>query len=276
VIEKRITAGGYETRMLEVEGPNPDHPVVFVHGNPNSADEWKPFLERLEGKRRAIAFDLIGWGKSERRDDLEHTADTLAWFVKEVWDALELERLDLVVHDWGAIALVPASWRPESIGRIVAMNTATLWNEYRWHWVARLWQRPVVGELLNATSSEFGTRQMLRQATPRSGTLPEVASEIHRYMDKTMKRAILELYRSAPPEKLGELGSRLKELKAPVLVLWGDKDPYTQPRMGDYYKWAMSGDVRVEHLPDAGHWVWFDRPDVIDKATDFLTAGETP
>lgn len=269
--ETRVTVGGYETRMLEVEGPRPEHPVVFVHGNPNSADEWRPFLEKLEGKRRGLAFDLIGWGKSERRDDLEHTADTLAWFVQEFFDALSLDHFDLVVHDWGAIALVPASWWPESVGRIVAMNTATLWDEYRWHWVARLWQRPIVGELLNATSTRFGTLQMLRQATPRKGSLPEVADEIHRYMDGGMKRAILELYRSAPPPKLGELGSELGSIKAPTLVLWGDKDPYTQPRMGDYYKWRLGGDVRVEHLPDAGHWVWFDRPDVIDKAVDFLT-----
>jgi pimeloyl-ACP methyl ester carboxylesterase len=272
MIEKNVTAGGYQTRMLEVEGPRPEHPVVFVHGNPNSADEWKPFLERIEGKRRAIAFDMLGWGKSQRVDGLEHTADTLAWFVKEFVDALGLRRFDLVIHDWGAIALVPASWRPESVGRIVAMNTATLWSEYRWHWVARLWQRPVVGELLNATSTRFGTLQILRQATPRDGSLPEVADEIHRYMDGGMKRAILELYRSAPPPKLGELGALLGNIKAPTLVLWGDKDPYTQPRMGDYYKWALGGDVRVEHLPDAGHWVWHDRPDVIDKTVEFLTA----
>jgi pimeloyl-ACP methyl ester carboxylesterase len=272
VNETRLKVGGYETRMLEVEGPRPEHPVVFVHGNPNSADEWRPFLERLEGKRRSLAFDLIGWGKSERVKDLKHTADTLAWFVKEFFDTLALERFDLVVHDWGSIALVPASWRPESVGKIVAMNTATLWDQYRWHWVARLWQRPVVGELLNATSTHFGTLQMLRQATPRKGSLPEVADEIHRYMDSGMKRAILELYRSAPPPKLGELGSRLGDIKAPGLVIWGDKDPYMQPRMGDYLGRALGGDVRVEHLPDAGHWVWFDRPDVIDRAAEFLTS----
>jgi pimeloyl-ACP methyl ester carboxylesterase len=272
--ETRPTVGGYRTRCLEVEGPRPEHPVLFVHGNPNSADEWRPFLDRLEGRRRCLAFDLIGWGQSERRKDLDHTADTLAWFVKEFIDAMALERFDLVVHDWGSIALVPASWRPESVGRIVAMNTATLWDQYRWHWVARLWQTPVVGELLNATTTRFGTLQILRQATPRPGSLPEVADDIHRHLDGTTKRAILELYRSAPPEKLGQLGSRLGAITAPALVLWGDKDPYTQPRFGDYYKDALGGEVRVEHLPDAGHWVWLDRPDVVAKVAAFLSADD--
>jgi pimeloyl-ACP methyl ester carboxylesterase len=268
--ESRITVGGFETRLLEVDGPRAEHPVVFVHGNPNSADEWRPFLEKIDGMRRALAFDLLGWGESERRDDVEHTADALAWFVNSFFSAMALEDFDLVVHDWGSIALVPASWRPQQVGRIVAMNTATLWSEYRWHWVARLWQTPVLGELLNATTTKFGTKQILRQATPRPGSLPEVADEVHRHLDGTTKRAILELYRSAPPEKLGELGAQLPNIKSPALVIWGDKDPYTQPRMGDYYRDVLGWNARIEHLPDAGHWVWLDRPDAIDRTVDFL------
>ena len=272
--ERRITVAGFETRLLEVEGPRPEHPVVFVHGNPNSADEWRPFLERIEGLRRGLAFDLLGWGESERRDDFNHTADALAWFVNGFFSAMALEQFDLVVHDWGAIALVPGSWRPQQLGRVVAMNTATLWNEYRWHWVARLWQTPVVGELLNATTTRWGTMQILRQATPRPGSLPEVADEVHRHLDGTTKRAILELYRSAPPEKLGELGERLPSFKGQALVIWGDKDPYTQPRMGDYYRDVLGWDARIEHLPDAGHWPWLDRPDTIDRAVEFLIAAD--
>ena len=87
-----------------------------------------------------------------------------------------------------------------------------------------------------------------------------------------MKRAILELYRDAAAAEAGRAGALLGNIKAPALVIWGDKDPYTQPRLGDYYKRALGGDVRVEHLPDAGHWPWLDRPEVIDKTVAFLTA----
>lgn len=268
--EKPLTVAGYETRLLEVAGPRSEHPVIFVHGNPTSADEWRPFLERLDGQRRAVAPDLIGWGKSERRKDVEHTADTLAWWIKELFDALEVKNFDIVVHDWGSIGLISAAWRRDSVGKIVAMNCATFSRDYRWHWIARLWRTPVLGELLNATTTRSGTRQLLRQATPRPGTLPQVADVIHEHLDGGTKRAILELYRSATPEKLGELGQYLAYLRAPALVIWGDDDPYTQPRWGDFLGKALGDGARVEHLSGAGHWPWHDRPEVIDMVMDFL------
>ena len=144
-------------------------------------------------------------------------------------------------------------------------------DEYRWHWVARAWRMRGVGELMLATINRFATTQIMRQATPKPGSLPEVVDEIHRYLDGGTKRAILQLYRDADEEKLATLGRDLKKLQAPALVLWGDADPYLQPRFGDWYGQALGGETRVEHLPDAGHWTWVDRPDVIDKTVDFLT-----
>jgi pimeloyl-ACP methyl ester carboxylesterase len=272
-LEKHLDVAGLGTRYWEAEGDRADEPVLFVHGNPNSADGWLPFMEKLEGTRRCVAPDLIGWGKADRPADFECTAENLAWFVKEFVDELGVERFDLVVHDWGGLALISAAWRPESVGRIVIMNSVPLNAEYSWHWVARIWRRQGVGELMMKTQTRFGTYQMLRQATPKPGSLPEVADEIHRYWDSGMQRAILQLYRDADEEKLGVLGSGLGKLRCPALILWGDADPYLQPHFADWYGQALGGETRVEHLSDAGHWPWFDRPDVIDKTVDFLAGG---
>ena len=42
---------------------------------------------------------------------------------------------------------------------------------------------------------------------------------------------------------------------------------------GDFYGQALGGDTRVEHLPNAGHWPWVDRPDVVTMTADFLAQG---
>ncbi|HEX5620013.1 MAG TPA: hypothetical protein VFX51_16440 [Solirubrobacteraceae bacterium] len=41
--------------------------------------------------------------------------------------------------------------------------------------------------------------------------------------------------------------------------------------MGQRYADALGGDVRLESIERAGHWMWLDRPDVIDKTAEFLT-----
>jgi pimeloyl-ACP methyl ester carboxylesterase len=269
--ERHVIAGAIATRYWETDGPG--DPVILVHGNPTSADDWLPFLSRLDGKRRCLAPDLVGWGKSERPADLRYTMDTLVWFMERLVDALAVKRFDLVVHDWGGIALATASWRPRFVGRVVVINAVPLTAEYRWHWVARLWRTPVVGELLNATTTRWSTRQLLRQATPKPGTLPEVADQLARYLDGRTKRAILQLYRDADPEKLGRAGSRLGELKGPGLVVWGIDDPYIPARFADFYARALGGQARVERLSGAGHWPWLDRPEVVEIVADFLAEG---
>jgi pimeloyl-ACP methyl ester carboxylesterase len=269
--EKRLEVAGIGTRYWEAEGPRGEHPIVFVHGNPNSADEWLPFLEKLEGRRRCLAPDLVGWGKADKPADFSYTVENLAWFVERFIDEADATKFDLVVHDWGGLALITATWRPECVGRIVITNSVTFSDEYRWHWAARAWRTRGVGELMLGTINRFATRQILRQATPKPGSLPEVADEIHRYLDSGTKRAILQLYRDADIEKLARFAPDLKKLEGPAMVLWGDADPYIQPRFGDWYGQALGGEARVEHLPDAGHWTWVDRPDVIDKTAEFLT-----
>jgi pimeloyl-ACP methyl ester carboxylesterase len=270
IAERRVEALGGGTRVLEVDGPGADHPVLLFHGNPSNAGDWAPFLERLEGRRHAIAPDLLGWGKSDRPESFHWTMDALAGWIGELIAALGVQRFDLVVHDWGGIALATAVHSPESVDRIVCMNCVPFMPDYRWHWIARLWRRRGVGELLNATTSRFGTRQLLRQTVSSKDARAELTDRIHEHFDRGTKRAILELYRDADPVKFGPVAEALKTLTGPALVVWGDEDPYIGPQFADRLAGAFGGDARVEHVAGAGHWSWLDDPRVVETVAEFL------
>ena len=77
--------------------------------------------------------------------------------------------------------------------------------------------------------------------------------------DPGTQRAILKLYRASPPDVLAAAGARLGDVDAPALVLHGARDRYIPARFADGLAAAL-GDGRVEHVPDAGHWPWLDRP----------------
>jgi pimeloyl-ACP methyl ester carboxylesterase len=272
VSERRVEVPGGGTRILEVDGPRAEHPVLLFHGNPSNAEDWTPFLEHLGGRRHAIAPDLLGWGKAERPPSFHWTMEGLAGWIGDLIDALGVAHFDLVVHDWGGVAMITAAERPHVVDRIVEMNCVPLSPDYRWHWIARLWRRRGVGELLNATTSRFGTRQLLRQATTRPEGRAELADRIHEYFDRGTKRAVLELYRDADPEKFAQIAERLKRLTGPALVVWGDADPYIGSEFAERIAGMLGGESRVEHFGDAGHWPWLDRPEVVDTVCDFLTA----
>jgi len=240
-------------------------PVLYVHGVPTSSDDWLPFLERTGG----LAPDLLGFGRSGKGGQNDYSLEGIARFVERFVDeVVEVERVRLVVHDWGSAALAFAQRHPERIERLVVMSAVPLLTGYRWHRVARLWRTPFVGEMTIGLTIRPTLKRGLRPAF--AGPVPEGFAEgVMRYFDQGTQRAILRLYRSAPEESLAASGRRLSSLNMPSLVVWGARDPYIPSRFGEQYATELP-DARVVFVEDAGHWPWLDRPDLIDRIATFL------
>ena len=78
-----------------------DEPVLYVHGVPDSAELWTPFLERTGG----IAVDLPGFGRSGKSAAWPYSLEGYAAFLPAFLDHLGLDRVSVVAHDWGGVAL---------------------------------------------------------------------------------------------------------------------------------------------------------------------------
>ena len=138
------------------EAPSDATPVLYVHGVPDSSDNWVPFLERAGG----IAVDLPGFGRSAKRGDLDFSIAGYDRFLEHFLDHLDVDRLRLVVHDWGAAALAFAQRFPERIERLVVVDAVPLLPGYRWHPTARVWRVPLLGEALMGATSSWSLRRL--------------------------------------------------------------------------------------------------------------------
>ncbi len=266
-----VEVGGVRTFFRRKSGEGV--PAVFVHGNPTHSGDWTPFLEQVSGP--AIAPDLPGWGRSERPDPgrFDGSMHGLASFVDRFLDAVGIDAYRLVVHDWGCVALISAQRHPDRVRRVAVVNGVPLLPGYRWHWVARLWRRRGVGEVVNATSTRAGTALLLRQARADRGPMPpEFVDMIWSSYDRGTRRAILELYRSAGEPELAAAGAALGSLRCPALVVWGARDPYLPVEFGRGYGDALP-DAELVEIPDAGHWPWIERPEVVGRVVGFLNGG---
>jgi pimeloyl-ACP methyl ester carboxylesterase len=243
-------------------------PALYLHGVPTNSDDWLPFLERTGG----LAPDLPGFGRSGKPGYLKYTIDEYAVFIERFLDTLEVERVRMLVHDWGGVGLAFAQAHPERIERLVVTNAVTFLPGYRWHRAARVWRTPVLGELAMGTTTRWTLRQATREANVTPGPLPDAwIDSVLDHFDQGTQRAILRLYRSSPSDALAKAGEHLSRLDMPSLVLWGMQDPYIPTRFAAEYAKVLPNSELVE-LPDAGHWWWLDRPDAIERVADFLTA----
>ena len=156
------------------------------------------------------------------------------------------------------------------VRRIVLINAVPFLPGYRWHRTARIWRTPVLGELSMGITSRRLLRLLSRESNAAPGPMPEAwLDSVLAHFDQGTQRAILRLYRSSPPQVLAQAGAHLDRLQGPALVVWGAKDPYLPARFGRAYAQALPSAELLE-LPDAGHWAWLDRADVIDAVVAFL------
>jgi pimeloyl-ACP methyl ester carboxylesterase len=267
ISDNRAQVAGVEIFWRQAPSPPDRPPVLYVHGNPTNSDDWLPFLERTGG----IAPDLPGFGRSGKPAHFPYSIEGYSAALEQLLAHLDIDRYSLVVHDWGAAALAMAQRAPERVHKLVIMNSVPLLPGYHWHRFARMWRTPLVGELFMGTATRWGFKQISREATAAPGPAPdELVDRVWSHFDHGTQRAILKLYRSAPPSVLERAGDHLGDLHCPALIVWGEDDPYIGREFASRFANALGGDTRVELLPGVRHWPWIDDPGVIDTVADFL------
>jgi pimeloyl-ACP methyl ester carboxylesterase len=238
-----------------------------------SEDRWvlpPPYEEGFLERSGGLAPDLPGFGHSGKPGYLKYTIEEYADFIERFLDLVEVERVRMLVHDWGAVGLAFAQRHPERVERLVVTNAVTFLPGYRWHRTARLWRTPGVGELAMGATTRRVLRRSTREATASGEPLPEAFLDtVLDHFDQGTQRAILRLYRSSPSSVLEAAGARLRTLRLPALVVWGERDPYIPTRFAHEYAEVLGAELL---LLDAGHWWWYERPEAIERVVDFLTA----
>jgi pimeloyl-ACP methyl ester carboxylesterase len=253
-----VSVRGVRSRVLTAGPPDGAEAVVFVHGNPGPADDWRELLTRAGELGRAIAPDMPGYGRADKPKDFSYSVDGYAGYLAALLDQLGITRVHLVAHDFGGPwALAWTARHPGALASATLINTGVL-IDYRWHRYARIWRTPVVGEVFQATASRPAFRMLLGRQNPRL-TRDQIDHIYEASRAWATKRAVLKLYRATPAATLAVPAAALRPLDRPALVIWGTKDAYLPSEQAERQRQAFPS-AQVELLEGHGHWVMLEDP----------------
>lgn len=110
------------SKMHYVDTGGDGSPIVMLHGQPTWSYLWRNVIPHLEGKHRVIAVDLIGFGKSDK-PNIGYTIENHAEYLAGFMDALALNDVTLVIHDWGSfLGFDYAARNPDRVKAIAFME----------------------------------------------------------------------------------------------------------------------------------------------------------
>jgi len=268
-----VDANGIRVHVAEA-GP-PDAPAaLLLHGWPQHWYMWRRVMSALGGELRLLAPDLRGFGWTEAPGH-GYDGETFAADQVALLDALELERAHVVGHDWGGwTAILMGILYAGRVNRMVVCNAPHPWSRLSPRVVAELWRSwyalliatPVIGR--RVLQSAWIARQYMNINAGLPFDDEETEIYARSFREPARAQAVVELYRYYQRVVLETVRGRwqVHRLSPPTLLLFGERDVSLSTKLLPGYE-AHADDMRVELVPDSGHFIVDEKPELVTERT---------
>ncbi len=259
---------------FDVTGPDDGRPVVLLHGFPDSARLWRHQVPPLvESGFRVVTPDLRGFGRSDKPPGVDaYNILLLAGDVLAVLDSLELDRVSLVGHDWGAgLAWALGAFAGARVDHLVALSVghptafrAAGMPQLVRSWYMLLFQFPDVAERWLSDDGWARFRDWSHHPD-----LDGVIADLER--DGSLTPGLSWYRANLPPATWVDPPLELPPVQAPAMGVWSSGDfALTEEQMTGSAAHCANG-FRYERLEGPGHWMQLEAPDQVNALLlDFL------
>ena len=248
--------------------------VVMLHGSGPGATGWANFHRNVDAfvgaGYRVVLMDCLGWGKSDPIVCTGSRSDLNAQTLKALLDALQLDTVHIVGNSMGGHSAVAfALANPTRVGRLILMGGGT-------GGPSQFVPMPTEGiKLLQGLYREptiENLKKMMNVFVFDPGSMTEALFQA-RLDNMLARKDHLENFvksLAANPRQFPDQGSRLGEITAPTLVIWGRDDRFVPMDVGLRLIWGMPN-AELHIFNRCGHWAQWEHADKFNRMTlDFL------
>src|SRR6195256_2870969 len=247
-------------------------PLVLLHGIPSSSYLWRDVIDPLSATFEVLAPDLLGYGDSDKRMDVDLSIAAQARYVVAFMETIGVHQAAVAGHDiGGGVAQLMAVDEPQRVARLILIDSIVD-NNWPIADIARL-KEPAWDQVMVNIDLRSGLRKGLEAGMATAGRVTdELVDEGTRpFQDLGGRRAYLRAARALNNRDLTSRSKHIDEVETPTLILWGANDKFLEPRWAETLKHKLR-DSSVEIIDPGGHFLPLDRPDaVVEAIRRFLT-----
>jgi pimeloyl-ACP methyl ester carboxylesterase len=258
---------GKRRLFVHESGPVSEAPIVILHGFPGSSADWSAVVPLLG--RRVVAFDLPGYGRSDKSPHASYSLFDQATVVTELLAFLGIERCILLAHDMGdTVAAELAARHNEgtlgfSIDGIILTNGSIFIDMAQLtrgqKLTLRLPNRPSFLSLPTFVMRRSLMESFTKQAPPPPGAIDSLVEEIRRERGDRLMPVLIRYIeeRRVNQERWTE---GFVKYAGPLTMIWGEQDPIAVLPMTERLR-SLRPATEVVTLPGIGHWPSIEAPE---------------
>lgn len=251
--------------------------VVFLHGNPTSSYLWRNIIPHVAPSFRCVAPDLIGFGDSDK-PDIGYRVEDHARYVQAFFEALALDDVVLVLHDWGsALGLDWARRHPGQVRGLALMEflpPVPTWLDLipRAYEFFKSFRDPVLGRSLIIDGNAFVERG-LPGGVVRALTPEEMAEYRRPFVEPKHREPVYRFPNELPiagtPSNVYAMAVAyhdwLLASELPKLFFHASPGIFIPPDKAAFYRQHLKHCTAVD-LGAGAHYLQEDHPDEIGRA----------
>lgn len=245
--------------------------VVFLHGSGAGASGHSnfkynyPFL--VENGYRVIVPDLIGYGYSDKPDDVEYPLEFFVECVKQLMDQLGTDKYTLIGNSLGgAIGIKYTLDHPENVEKLLLMAPGGIEDQpdyFHMPGMAIMKEVFTSGAMEPAKLEEFIKRGLVFDASIVDDDLVQERWDIFTIQNTQVINTM----------KVQNMTEELGQIKCPTLCFWGANEKM-MPETGIMKLAKGVPHSRMVIVSECGHWVMVEHKDMFNRyMLDFLQHG---
>ncbi len=251
-----VDLGGGLAVHLRDEGPRNAPVLVLLHGSNADLHTWDAWTRALAGQFRVIRFDQIGHGLTGPNPAGRHSLDDMVATTEKVRAKLGIERMALAGNSMGgAIAARYAMVHPQHLSALILIDAGgapqPAGRKGRGNIGFTLAATPGVNLLMRSITPRSIVERSLRQSVSNQAVVTDAAVERYWELLRYPGNRAATAERFATPRKAFSERD-LATIKAPTLILWGEKDKLISVAGARWYNAGIAGS-RLKTYPRIGH-----------------------